>query len=151
MIRSTVAGWHRLGGRERVDVVRSAACLVTVGVLLHAGGLRRASTFLDRIPSRETRRGVDVATLVLSVERATRVVPARCLTRSLTAWWLLARRGVRSEVVVGVARDPRARVKAHAWLEVQGQVANDAADVREHFDVLPDAHERARRLVAPGP
>ncbi len=150
MIPSLVASWRRLGGRERAEVVRSAVSLLMVGGLLHAGGLRHASSILDRFPSGRPRRGADIVEVVRSVERATRVVPARCLTRSVTTWWLLARRGVRSEVVLGVANDRRAVVKAHAWLEVDGRVVNDAPDVREHFAVLPAAHQRVRRLVAPG-
>lgn len=61
------------------------------------------------------------------------VVGARCLGRSLVLWFLLRRRGVDAELVIG-ARAPRGgELPAHAWVEVAGEPVNDAADVRERF------------------
>ncbi len=44
---------------------------------------------------------------------------ARCLARSLVMTRLLARRGVESTLVIGVARDEE--FQAHAWVEVEGR------------------------------
>jgi hypothetical protein len=61
------------------------------------------------------------------------IVGARCLGRSLVLWFLLRRRGIDAELVIG-AEAPRDReLPAHAWVEVAGEPVNDAPDVRERF------------------
>ncbi len=66
---------------------------------------------------------VDVASMARIVGLATRAMPASstCLHRSLTLWWLLARRGITSELRLGVRKD-HSRMQAHAWVEHQGRV-----------------------------
>jgi hypothetical protein len=55
-----------------------------------------------------------------AVGRALRPVPAdtRCLMRSLVLTNMLARRGVRGSVVIGV--QPGEQFEAHAWVEHEG-------------------------------
>jgi hypothetical protein len=55
-----------------------------------------------------------------AVARTLKVVPAdsRCLMQSLVLTELLARRGVHSSLVIGVAPGPE--FKAHAWVEAAG-------------------------------
>jgi Transglutaminase-like superfamily len=53
------------------------------------------------------------------VEKVLRAVPdARCLTRSVVLVGLLAKRGLPSSLVIGVARTPE--FAAHAWVEYDG-------------------------------
>ena len=57
------------------------------------------------------------------VRNAARVVPgASCLTQALSAQYLLARAGHRSQIQVGVAQDAKGQVLAHAWLISNGRV-----------------------------
>jgi len=58
--------------------------------------------------------------------------PANCLSRSLFLQWLLRRRGVESELRIGVQLR-RGRLDAHAWLEVGGRPVNDALGVAERY------------------
>jgi hypothetical protein len=55
-----------------------------------------------------------------SVGRALRALPAdsRCLVRSLVLTRLLASRGIRSSLVIGVRSEPE--FEAHAWVECAG-------------------------------
>jgi hypothetical protein len=57
-----------------------------------------------------------------AVERAARRVPGaqHCLTQALVAKLLLARRGVPTELRIGVTKGPSGPLKAHAWLESGG-------------------------------
>jgi hypothetical protein len=60
-------------------------------------------------------------------------IGARCLGRSLVLWFLLRRRGVDAELVIG-ADAPRGGVlPAHAWVELAGEPINDAPNIRERF------------------
>ena len=61
------------------------------------------------------------------------VVGARCLGRSLVLWFLLRRRGVDAELVIGAEAPRGGQLPAHAWVEVGGEPVNDALNVRERF------------------
>jgi hypothetical protein len=61
------------------------------------------------------------------------LVGARCLGRSLVLWFLLRRRGVDAELVIGTEAPRDGELPAHAWVEVAGEPVNDALDVRERF------------------
>jgi transglutaminase superfamily protein len=56
-----------------------------------------------------------------------------CLQRSAAAACLLKRRGVPAQMVIGAQQLP---FKAHAWVEVRGQVVNDKPYAREMYAVL---------------
>jgi hypothetical protein len=58
--------------------------------------------------------------------------PANCLTRSLYLWWLLRRRGIDSQLRIGV-RLNEGVLDAHAWVEYAGVPVNDRADVSADF------------------
>ena len=55
-----------------------------------------------------------------------------CLTRSLLLGWLLQRRGVQSELRIGV-RFTQGALDAHAWVECEGVPVNDRPDVNKQF------------------
>jgi transglutaminase superfamily protein len=56
-----------------------------------------------------------------------------CLQRSAAATVLLRKYGIRAELVVGVQHWP---FRAHAWVEVDGQVVNDKPYTSEMYAVL---------------
>ena len=78
--------------------------------------------------------------------------PANCLQRSLTLWWFLARRGIDSDLRIGVRRRPGAtrggELDFHAWVEHDGVVINDSPTIRQRFATFDraiapkDAHWR---------
>ena len=55
-----------------------------------------------------------------------------CLTRSLLLGWLLRRRGVKSQLRIGV-RFTQGALDAHAWVECEGVPVNDRPDVSTRF------------------
>lgn len=58
---------------------------------------------------------------------------ARCLQRSAATACLLKQCGVGARMVIGAQQMP---FKAHAWVEVDGQVVNDRHYMREMYGVL---------------
>src|SRR3984957_7686570 len=58
---------------------------------------------------------------------------ALCLQRSAATSCLLKRSGVPAQMVIGVQQVP---FKAHAWVEVDGQVVNDKPYTPEMYAVL---------------
>ena len=60
-----------------------------------------------------------------------------CLTRSLLLGWLLRRRGVQSQLRIGV-RFTQGALDAHAWVECVGVPVNDSSDVSTQFASFGD-------------
>ena len=61
---------------------------------------------------------IPVGRLAWAVSVAARCIPgASCLTQALTLQWLLLRAGKSGIVRVGVAKDGRRGIEAHAWVE----------------------------------
>ncbi len=117
------AAWHRV----------RAAALPLVGRGFSSAessfGSEKSVSESDRLDS-----GDEVQAIRTAVEIAARHTPVRptCLTRSVTLWWLLGRRGIESTVRIGV-RAVDGLLEAHAWVERGGQVVNDRKDVGEEF------------------
>jgi hypothetical protein len=73
---------------------------------------------------------------VRRVQLASRYTPsARCLQRSLILWALLRQQGIEAELKIA-AKKNSPTFEAHAWLEYQGHVLNDASNVQQHFAVF---------------
>ena len=83
-----------------------------------------------------SRANPDSATAVAArmVSAAARYGPwrANCLQRSLLLWWLLRRRGIASDLRIGVRRADGI-FQAHAWVDCGGKVLNDSHAVGERF------------------
>lgn len=56
-----------------------------------------------------------------------------CLQRSAAATCLLRRHGVAAEMVIGAQQMP---FRAHAWVEVEGQIVNDKPYISELYAVV---------------
>jgi len=72
------------------------------------------------------------AARMVSIAAAHTFFQSSCLDRSVLLWALLRRRGIDSDLFLGVRRDP-GNFEAHAWVEINGAVLNDTDDVRERF------------------
>lgn len=71
-------------------------------------------------------------------------IGAACLTRSLTLWWLLRRRGIDGKLRIGVSNDTGG-FEAHAWVEYEGTVINDSAASVQRFAAFDEALHRSGR------
>jgi hypothetical protein len=78
------------------------------------------------------------------VAAAAHIVPANCLQRSLSLWWLLNRRSIASDLRIGVRRQGE-YLAAHAWIEHAGIVLNDRPDVAHLY--APFAESIGRSAV----
>ncbi len=55
-----------------------------------------------------------------------------CLSRSVTLWWLLRRRGIGCELRIGVRKEGE-MLLAHAWVEHDGVPVNDSVTVCRRY------------------
>ena len=129
-----------LSGVERRTLAISLVLLPLVGLGLRVFGYKRTQQALARISPRkaaesDVRDQVEQARIIArSVRIAARrgLYRATCLRESLTLWWLLRRRGIISDLRLGVDKQSEA-FNAHAWIEVAGIPVNDAIDVAQRF------------------
>ncbi len=75
-----------------------------------------------------------------AVSRAARYVPrATCLTQALSIHTLLGRRGVVTQLRIGVTKEADGRLLAHAWLERDGVPLVSTADPAS-YRAFPPIH-----------
>jgi len=121
---------------ERRTFLAAMALLPLFWISLRILGLQRLQTRLQRKPlPRPARLTTDqlprLGTLVNSAAHHA-LGPANCLTRSLYLWWLLRRRGIDSQLRIGVRLNGGV-LDGHAWVEYAGVPVNDRADVSADF------------------
>jgi hypothetical protein len=125
--------FRRLDADDRRLLVTAYASLALVDIALRALGFRR---LMARVPeahegtvrAAQHRRAGRFA-YWLEVASHRHVVRARCLHRSLALHFWLRRKGLPSQLRIGVMKADGA-LMAHAWVEMEGRVVNDRqADV----------------------
>ena len=111
--------------------------LIRIEVLMLFGGFSSIHTSFGGEPCRvweETERP-SPDELCHAIDLACVLYPKRvmCLQRSAAATLLLRRYGMRAEMVIGAQMLP---LKSHAWVEINGKVANDKPYMLEIYRAL---------------
>lgn len=129
--------------RAKAMAAFEAACVMHLaGLTLRPLGMKRWLVWLAKAPAWRTSNAPAEQSLRLAIAAVRWVerhslfrwrARTNCLPRALTLSWLLARRNVSSQLRVGVRRDERGALAAHAWVEVNGRPVNEPADVRAQF------------------
>jgi hypothetical protein len=104
--------------------------LLSIAVALRALGLARVERVLGLVPARRSaNRSASAEPLARRVERAALRSPVavRCLARAVCLRWLLERHGIAARLRIGATLAGGA-FRAHAWVEVDGQVVGDEAE-----------------------
>jgi hypothetical protein len=140
MIKQKLAAWRRLSPSDRNATLEAATIHCATYMLVHTVGLKGWKQTLGRLTRttniRPFTEGLREARSALARVSRHTGLNGTCLTRSLTLYWLLRRRGISTDLRLG-ARQRDNIFQAHAWLEYHGRVINDAADVAEGYAVFP--------------
>jgi hypothetical protein len=123
---------------DRQTLLSALVLLPLVSLMLRLGGMSRVHAAIARQLRRSGHRPGDPCPTARMVSIAARRGPWRpaCLSTALTLQWLLARRGISTELRLGVRR-ASAGIEAHAWVEHAGVALLE-----------PSAHERFRAFDA---
>ena len=117
------------------------ALVPMTGAALRLLGFQRWKSLLAKmIPRKIPRRTINAELLAEAGEAARMVAAAaregifhgRCLEKSMVLWFLLSRKRVSAELRIGVRQSAQG-FEAHAWVEVQGKVVNDAEDIVQEY------------------
>jgi hypothetical protein len=108
-------------------------------------GVTRTQSCLRRWASTQTqqelfrlqpKRGITLALWAQRLAKRKRGGEGTCLIRSLALWATLLRRGVETQLRVGL-RSNEGKVEAHAWLEFAGEPINESVGVVRTYQAYP--------------
>jgi hypothetical protein len=135
-MRGKLAKFWALTPAERRSFISAVMLLPLFSLVLRVFGLVRLQGWIERAPFTATRVPpvTELKTIGEVINAAARYAPGSvtCLTRSLLLRWLLRRRGIASELRIGVQL-VQGQLDAHAWVEFEGVPINDAPDVAQRF------------------
>ena len=151
-LRRKAETWHSLSKSDRALVIRAMFLLPIVAASLKTVGLRRTQSWLIRNslgpmvpPTEQTRADVRRAVHIVAAAYRLHPLPSSCLPRTVVLWSLLQRRGIGADVRIGVRYNTQGQFESHAWLEWNGEVLNDAADVaRQYLPFNSPAFDRVK-------
>ena len=140
-----LTGGRTLAWDEWRLLARAGVDLLAVDVALRLGGLRRASRWATSRDARPAGRrpGVDERWQAaryarwIGVAARFHIVRARCLHRSLVLHRWLSREGLPSELRIGVRKET-GQLRAHAWVDLDGQAVGESAQLLAAFVPLPN-------------
>jgi hypothetical protein len=136
--------FHALSSQEKRLFLQAMASLPLVRIGLKTVGYQRLRSLLAKATRRQATprsRQADVGNIaraaaqMVHIAARTRLGRANCLPRALTLWGLLRRKGIDSDLCIGVQKNS-GTIQAHAWVEYQGQPLNEAPDVQLEFASL---------------
>lgn len=138
--RSDLRTFLALPRAEAVLFVEASALLPLVVLSVRRAGYERTRRRLERFAGRravpaeagQADAQVDAAVRMVHATVRRHPVSALCLARSITLWFLLRRRGIESDVVIGV-RPGGAPLDAHAWVERDGVPLNEAQAIVDTY------------------
>ncbi len=141
--------FRRLGGEERKVLLRATVALPVISLALHAFGFRRLQEILTRLSPKPSALPSVSESVFARARLTTRMVDAasregciraRCLERSLAAWWLLRWQRIPAQLRIGVRKEGL-DLHAHAWLESSGVVLNDSGEIFQGYTAFARAIE----------
>jgi hypothetical protein len=133
--------FSRLTRAERLVALEAAFGLTATWIALRTVGFRRWRRVLESLAIRKktgaprTEISIrEVANVVRMEEAAARNLffHTNCLEQSLVLWWLLQKRGVAADLLIGARKDAN-RFEAHAWVEFAGAALNSTGEGHLHF------------------
>ena len=118
--------------------------LPVIDVSLRRVGYQRTLAMLARRARRTGAAATDIDPEALAepIARMVSLVGRRslwrttCLRQALALWFFLARRGVETELRIGVEKSEKGDFAAHAWVERHGHVLIGGEHVQQRYVVL---------------
>jgi len=131
--------------------LRAAVLLPLISFSLRIRGFRKTQASLQKhlsSPKNASRTfalgGADLTVRMVRAAVRHSIGHPTCLEESLALWWLLGRRGISSELRIGVRKHDE-RFEAHAWVEREGMAVNEPQALHEHYAAFDAELSSVRR------
>jgi hypothetical protein len=132
---------RRLSVDELGFLFSSARTSAIVWVRLQSTGLAAVQRWVKKMrlqePCNPTPEEVQRLASLMNAAARYLPLPATCLTRSIALVILLKKRGIKSQLRIGV-RKAGASLDAHAWVEYAGIPVNDTSDVAQRYAMFSE-------------
>jgi hypothetical protein len=144
-IRRKLRAARTLSATERWTLCQAWALLLAVDVGLRTLPFPQVQRAIAGVqPSMSGESGQTQATIqrlqrLVSVAARNHLYPMTCLRRSLALQWLLRRRGIVTQLRLGVQKEER-DLNAHAWLEYAGHPIAESPEALARFASLGTPH-----------
>jgi hypothetical protein len=134
-MQSRLRKFIKLPAADRWLLGSAMAALVKARLVVMFVPVRK---ILQPVAPRAGAHAIDTAKISWAIETAGRIVPAggNCLVRAIAGREMLARRGVGSQIQLGVAKDSPNLLRAHAWLECGDRIITGEGEHR-NYAALP--------------
>ena len=125
-------------------LITALVMLPIIALGLRSYGLKKTRSTLARFIPDNTSQILSEHEAMREVYKVARIVDvasrhglyrANCLKESLLLWWLLARRGIKSKIHIGVQKESIELI-AHAWVEYRGTPLNNPEQIQHHYSVF---------------
>jgi hypothetical protein len=131
--------FRKLEPEARGNFLRAAILLPLLSLSLRVRGFGGTQASLQRfLPAANQKTnaaGKASAALMARMVRAAvhhGVGSPSCLEESLALWWLLGRKGIASQLRIGIRKES-AKFEAHAWVEFEGDALNEPEAEHHHY------------------
>ena len=127
-----------LSGADKITFMVALCGLPGVYLNLRRFGFKNYLARLQHIPLAAVPPDIETSSVPAQisylVNSAARLLFRReaCLERSILLWSLLRRRGIESELKIGVVTED-STMRAHAWIEIDGEPINEPPDTNQRF------------------
>jgi len=111
-----------------------SACFKLFGVARTQAWLRRCARVGASLEPGDAVRAVREARRAQQIVRRSTGMGGSCLVRSLSLWTMLLRRGLTTEIRVGLRRR-EGKIEGHAWIEYRGVPINEDEKIVQTYDV----------------
>lgn len=117
-----VDAFWKLSRQDKSLMVETLLSMAFIRCMLWLVPFKKVQKFSGR-KFKDVPSDVSPGKLIWAVQSVSYYVPrATCLTKALTAQYLLSKNGYQSMVKIGVGKDSEGQFEAHAWLEHAGEV-----------------------------
>jgi Transglutaminase-like superfamily len=146
-VQRKISKFLALSRTERWLFAQSLFLLPVTAAALHLSSFKRISAALARLSPAVADETQDEKTALAQARTTARMVTlaarhgffnSTCLHRALILWWLLRRRGISSDLRIGV-RTETGEFEAHAWVEYRGDPLGDEPNIGERYVAFKQA------------
>lgn len=131
-----------LSASEWQVLLTSLPLLALIALALNTKGYKWTRAFLQSrvpdcapTPTQSTLETAQATARMVAVAARYGPYRANCLKQALTTWWLLLRRGITTDLKIGVNRED-GDFNAHSWVEYRGTVLVEADDVGDRYSTF---------------